>query len=183
MGMALEEYLRSVDTEWGNQLGLGALAKHWRDRRRIYELTLARAGGSMSSTPTPLPRSAPESVRSCTRNVALRSSPWVSCTEKTAQRRPWCPPGSVSRSWKMGACRWGSGSIASTGAGIAGRTGCAAGMMVWRARRCPRTTALPSTSITRPWRPCPGASASRSGEPLLESMDSLGEMRGFPAAA
>lgn len=44
MGMALEEYLRSVDTEWGNQLGLGALAKHWRDRRRIYELTLGGTG-------------------------------------------------------------------------------------------------------------------------------------------
>lgn len=44
MGMALEEYLRSVDTEWGNQLGLGALAKHWRNRRNIYELTLGSGG-------------------------------------------------------------------------------------------------------------------------------------------
>ncbi|WP_211878254.1 hypothetical protein [Pseudarthrobacter albicanus] len=44
MGMSLDVYLRSVIAEWGNHVGPGFLAKHWRDRRSIYELTLGSTG-------------------------------------------------------------------------------------------------------------------------------------------
>jgi hypothetical protein len=44
MGMTLDVYMRSVSAEWGNHVGPGFLAKHWRDRRSIYELTLGSTG-------------------------------------------------------------------------------------------------------------------------------------------
>lgn len=44
MEMSLDVYLRSVIAEWGNHVGPGFLAKHWRDRRSIYELTLGGTG-------------------------------------------------------------------------------------------------------------------------------------------
>jgi hypothetical protein len=36
--------MRTVIAEWGNHVGPGFLAKHWRDRRSIYELTLGSTG-------------------------------------------------------------------------------------------------------------------------------------------
>ncbi|UYY83675.1 hypothetical protein OIT41_20640 (plasmid) [Arthrobacter sp. YA7-1] len=44
MGLTLEEYIKGVDDDWGNQLKRGCLPAHWRDRRNSYGLTLARAG-------------------------------------------------------------------------------------------------------------------------------------------
>lgn len=44
MGMPLDDYVKGINDDWGNQVKLGCLAKHWRDRRNIYGLTL-KVGG------------------------------------------------------------------------------------------------------------------------------------------
>jgi hypothetical protein len=38
MGMTLDEYIRGVNDDWGNQVTLGCLAGHWGECRSIYHL-------------------------------------------------------------------------------------------------------------------------------------------------
>ncbi|KIC68747.1 hypothetical protein RM50_04475 [Pseudarthrobacter phenanthrenivorans] len=44
MGMSLDDYIKGIDDDWGNNVKRGCLARHWRDRRRAYHLTLNGAG-------------------------------------------------------------------------------------------------------------------------------------------
>lgn len=44
MGMSLDDYIKGVDDDWGNQVKRGCLPRHWRDRRSIYQLTLGSVG-------------------------------------------------------------------------------------------------------------------------------------------
>lgn len=44
MGMPLEEFVKGVDDDWGNQVKMGCLPRHWRDRRNVYQLTLSAPG-------------------------------------------------------------------------------------------------------------------------------------------
>lgn len=44
IGMTLEDYVKGVKDDWGNQVKMGCLPRHWRDRRSTYQLSLDNAG-------------------------------------------------------------------------------------------------------------------------------------------
>ena len=44
MGMTLEDCVKGVKDDWGNQVKMGCLPRHWRDRRSTYQLSLDNAG-------------------------------------------------------------------------------------------------------------------------------------------
>lgn len=44
MGMSLDAYVEGISDDWGNQIKMGCLSRHWRDRRNIYQLTLKVPG-------------------------------------------------------------------------------------------------------------------------------------------
>lgn len=44
IGMSLQDYVQTIDDEWGNQIKSGCLPAHWRDRRNTYQLALQGGG-------------------------------------------------------------------------------------------------------------------------------------------
>lgn len=44
MEMTLDEYIRGVQDDWGNQIQTGCLPRHWRGRRNVYQLSLDANG-------------------------------------------------------------------------------------------------------------------------------------------